>query len=439
MIKRLCAAVAIAALAACGGGGAAATGPLPPPAVKVQGRHFDHIILMIQENRSFDNFFATYPGAAGTKTGLTHTGQRVPLTKRSLVSPDIGHTWKTFLTSYDGGKMDGFDLNGFGGWGGLGPAKLYPYQYVDPAQIAPYWSLAQQYVLADHMFETQASGSFIGHQDLIAGGTDVDATHSLVNYPTQTPWSCDAAPQTHTWLLDTKRNITKGPFPCLTYRTLRDSLDEKRVSWKYYAPPVSGSPGDLWTAFAAIDAVRHGPEWSTNIVTPETTIFHDIKAGRLAAFNWLIPDFANSDHPANFDSGPSWVAQVVNAVGQSGYWKSTAIVVVWDDWGGFYDHVKPPQLDYQGLGFRVPMLVIAPYAKKGYVAHAQYEFGSILKFAETNFGLDPVGTTDVRAADFTNDFFDFSKPPRKFAPIKAPFSQEYFVRHRPSYRAVDDE
>ena len=123
--------------------------------------------------------------------------------------------------------------------------------------------------------------------------------------------------------------------------------------------------GDLWSAFDAIKQVRYGSEWQTNVSSTQN-VLGDISGGKLASVVWVCPDFANSDHPGSKpDTGPSWIAQVVNAIGDSQYWNTSAIVVVWDDWGGLYDHVPPPQLDYQGLGMRVPMLIVSPYAKKG--------------------------------------------------------------------------
>ncbi len=441
------AALAIVFIAGCSGGGSGGgssavppSGADPSPTPPKAPSPLKHIVIMIQENRSFDNFFATYPGADGTTTGKTHDGETVALQERGLIANDVDHRWQAFVTEYRGGKMNGFDLIHLGAWGGGPPANLYVYQYVKPSDIQPYWTMARQYVLADHMFETQSSGSFIGHQDLIAGGTTINSTQSLANYPTNTPWGCDARSGTKTSLLTNERQLLPGagPFPCLTYRTLRDSLDAGAISWKYYAPPFS-TIGDIWTAFDAIRAVRYGPEWKTNISSPETTVFKDISSGKLPAVSWVIPDFQNSDHPGhNVTGGPSWVAQVVNAIGKSELWKSTAIVVVWDDWGGFYDHVSPPQLDYQGLGFRVPMLVISPYAKQGYVSHTRYEFGSVLKFVEDNWGLPRIGSTDERAASIV-DVFDFKQPPRTFSPIPAALSQQYFLHSRPSHLPVDTE
>ena len=145
--------------------------------------------------------------------------------------------------------------------------------------------------------------------------------------------------------------------------------------------------------------MRYGSEWKTNIVSPEKAVLTDASNGKLPSVAWVIPDGINSDH-AGFgrsDKGPSWVAGVVNAIGQGSDWNSTAIIILWDDWGGWYDHVAPPQLDYAGLGFRVPMIVVSPYAKQGYVSSTQYEFGSVVKFVEEAFGLGSLGTDDQRA------------------------------------------
>ncbi|MGB8520788.1 MAG: alkaline phosphatase family protein, partial [Candidatus Tumulicola sp.] len=372
-----------------------------------------HVVILVQENRSFDNLFATFPGADGATTGKRHNGKVISLAAHSLSALDVSHDSKSYATDYDGGAMDGFDLSTF--IHTTQKAGTYPYQYVKPAQIQPYWTMAAQYALADQMFQTQGSGSFTAHQDLIAGTTAIDDAASLIDTPTAGPWSCDAPPGTKTDLITTDGEFLKGegPFPCLTYPTgtLRDLLDAKGVSWKYYAPVYkAGAVGGLWNAFAAIAAVRQGPEWTTNVSIPTTNIFTDISNKALPAVSWVIPNQPNSDHPGDnhgVDDGPSWVASVVNAVGNSSYWKSTAVIVVWDDWGGFYDHVPPPFLDDAGgLGFRVPMIVVSPYVPAGTISHTQYEFGSILRFVEETFTLGSLGTTDARATSIGN-VFDF--------------------------------
>ena len=173
--------------------------------------------------------------------------------------------------------MDGFDLSKMPSGQRAGQ---YPYQYVDPADIQPYWAIAQSYVLADHMFQTQGSGSFTAHQDLIAGGTAIDANDSIVDDPSSSwSWGCDSRPSTVTSLITTGGQylFDQGPFPCFTYPTgtLRDLLDAHHVSWKYYTPPHKGNTdGALWNAFDAIPAVRNGPEWTTNISIPENKHLH---------------------------------------------------------------------------------------------------------------------------------------------------------------------
>ena len=421
-----------------------ATSMSTPASQKKPGK-ITHVVLVIQENRSFDNLFATFPGADGTTTGKRHNGKVIPLQERSLASLDVSHDSKSYTTDYDAGAMDGFDLSTF--IHSSKKAGTYPYQYANPTQIQPYWTMAVQYALADQMFQTQGSGSFTAHQDLIAGTTAINETESLIDTPNAGPWSCDAPQGTTTDLITTNGDYLKGkgPFPCLTYPTgtLRDLLDAKGVSWKYYAPVYKvGAVGGLWNAFAAIQAVREGPEWTTNISIPTTNIFADISNKALPAVSWVIPDQPNSDHPGDnhgVDDGPSWVASVVNAVGNSSYWNSTAIIVVWDDWGGFYDHVPPPFLDDAGgLGFRVPMIVVSPYVPAGTISHTQYEFGSILKFIEETFKLGSLGTTDARATSIGN-VFNLKQSPRTFSPIPSHRSVDYFLRQRPSGNPVDTE
>jgi phospholipase C len=432
----LAAAIAVAGCSSSGGGGSIPSGP-PPPVQSVQ-----HVVVLIQENRSVDSLFNGFPGADTVKVGkglVTNNGvtqqitiplKRMPLA--TVLSPS--NLYSQFLTSYDNGKMDGFNTIPVEGNPGS-----YVYQYANPADVAPYWKLASQYVLADRMFATQGSASFTAHQDLIAGGTSIDSTRAVIDVPSAQPWGCDAPSGTVTSLITTAGVYEPGagPFPCFSYRTVRDLLDAKGISWKYYAAPVaSGFGGGLWNAFEAIKAVYGGPEWTTNIA-PSQNVLTDISKGNLAAVSWVTPDYFNSDHPGiSPDTGPSWVAQVVNAIGQSSYWESTAIIVVWDDWGGLYDHVAPPQLDYQGLGFRVPMIVVSPYAKSGVVSHTRYELGSILKFIEDHFNLGRLGTTDVRANSI-DDAFDFKQAPRAFGVVPAKYSRSYFLHQKPSNHPVD--
>ncbi len=408
---------------------------------------------MIQENRTFNDFFATYPGADGTTTGTIakdlachiQRDEAIPLRKSDLIIPhDINHTYKAYSIAYDRGRMDAFDKVVAETTGH--PECKFPYQYTNPSQIQPYWDIAAQYALAEHMFTTQGSSSFVAHQDLIRGGAQIDAAHALVNDPTGTPWGCDAPHGTKTSLItrDDRVEPFQGPFPCSkyfpsSYLTLRDLLDAKGVSWKYYVLPLDKNFGGLMTAFDVIAPVRYGSEWRTNVVTPQTRIFRDIAKGKLASVSWVIPDEPDSDHPADpVDDGPSWVASVVNAIGTSTYWNSTAIVVVWDDWGGLFDNLPPRQVGFGGLGFRVPALIVSPYAKAGYISKTEYQFGSILRYIEDNWDLGRLGTSDAHSKSIA-DCFDYSQQPIKFKRIRSSRSEEYFIHRPPSGLPVDDD
>ena len=161
----------------------------------------------------------------------------------------------------------------------------------------------------------------------------------------------------------------------------------------------------------------------------------------MPAVSWIVPIDKNSDHPGiTQDDGPSWVASIVNAIGESPYWDSTAIVVVWDDWGGFYDNYAPPVKDYGGLGFRVPALIISPYARPGYISKTQYEFGSILRYVEDNFNLGTLGppSTDKRATSII-DSFDYTQSPIKFKPITSSHDKAYFLHEKVSPGTLESD
>jgi phospholipase C len=457
------------ALTACGGSASTPISGAPSRADRLTSGSslIQHVVLMIQENRTFNNFFATFPGVVGSTTGYElvkigsgYSMKQITLTEAKLeqkYNGNLTHTYGSFLTAYQNGALDGFNLvKGLSG----SPEGAEPYQYVNPAQIAPYWSIASQWGLADEMFTTQGSESFTAHQDLIRGGTAINNNESLIDSPTSGQvWGCDSPAGTKTSLITVKMRYIrgKGPFPCSNvfpqygsngYITLRDLLDANNVSWKYYTPAfIPKAPNAMWNAFDVIAPVRYGPEWTDgHIASPETSIFTDISNGALPAMSWVIPDAQNSDHPgySNEDTGPSWVASVVNAVGQSSYWNSTVVIVVWDDWGGFYDPIPPPlPRDHQGgPGFRVAMLVVSPYvqvgtgSQGGYVSNTVYGFGSILRFIEDTFNLGRLGTTDVTCTSMA-DMFNFFQRPRTFQVIQTKYSRAYFLRQKPSGLPVD--
>ncbi len=451
-----CAACLFALLSFSGCGGGGATSPAGPPSLPVgtaapvgnasNGRYgISHVVIVIQENRSFDYLFHGYPGADTASSGRTHDGKTVPLTQIALESAhDIDHQVVDFLEAYDGGRMDGFDLEG----GATGPgsgssahtrnvAVSYPaYGYAPPAEVQQYWTLAHRYVLADRMFPSQLDASWTAHQFLIAGQAGGTA-----NNPDATPWGCDAPSGTLVGYMQANRTVTGGVFPCFSYPTLAAELDAAGVSWRYYAPPVFGGNvgGLVWSAFDAIKPVRYGPDWVAHVVSPETRFLSNVAAGQLAGVTWIVPDLANSDHAGSGSAtGPDWIASIVNAVGRSKFWNSSAIFVMWDDWGGWYDHVPPPQIDRYGLGIRVPLLIVSPLAKSGVVSHTQYESGSLLKFAEQTFSLAPLAKSDARA-NALDDAFAFGQARRPYQPLSTHRRPADFIREAPSLKVPDAE
>jgi phospholipase C len=396
-----------------------------PARAAVPAGKIEHIVFVVQENRSVDNLFNGFPGADTVRVGHRHDGSVVRLKPVSIQNPtDVDHARDSFVNAFDGGKNDGFDLNG------TDPKRAdgdFPYAYVPSNEIVAYWTLAKRFTFADRTFESLGGPSFPAHQYLISGQSGSVVSNPNVLGSNVFHWGCDSPAESRVSQIGSDGQASGATlFPCFRYRTLADTLDAANRSWRDYGP-TTNDVGSVWTAFDAIRQIRYGPDWNAKIVTPETRFLSDVAAGTLADVTWVTPNFRSSDHPqeglkqhamahVEQDLGPQWVASVVNAVGRSRYWDTTAIVVVWDDWGGWYDHVAPPQLDAMGLGFRVPMIVISPYAKHGYVSHVQHEFGSLLKFTEEVFNLPSLGTTDVRADDLS-DCFDFAQTPKPLAEI----------------------
>ncbi len=437
----------LALLAGCVGPSApgGALGGLTPAVMPATGnpvsRYIKHVVVIIQENRSFENFFAGYPGADAPMSGMAGTAT-VPLHEITFDGPDLKHDWKSSMADWDDGKMDGFYE-----FGTRSPSGAYPaYAYVQRSLIAPYWTMARRYVLADHMFPTEFGGSFTAHLTLVAGTDNLSPDKAEVNFPDGEPDDCDSPPGTTSSTVNRHRRISyfTGPFPCFTqFNTMAQTLDDAGVSWKYYATKLLDA--GIWEPFEGIKYVRYGSDWSHDIIAPQTRVLKDPAKHQLASVDWVTPSKQDSDHPgAHSPLGPSWVASVVNAIGESSYWKSTAIIIVWDDWGGWYDNAPPPQRDFRGLGIRVPCLILSPYAKRGYVSHTQYEYGSILKFIEQAFDLQPLGPTsagytDTRAHSLV-DSFDFTQAPRAFKPIPIPSPYAERIRSEaPSDEPVDTE
>jgi phospholipase C len=399
--------------------------PTPPP--------IEHVVIVIQENRSFDNLFHGYPGADTASVGKNSLGATIPLQSTPFEAPfDIVHNFANFRKAYDNGKMDGFDTESAGGQ--LSGYANPPYGFVPASETRLYFEMAQQYVLADRMFPSNIDGSFVSHQYAIAG-----QAQGAVDYPIGF-WGCDGPPTDTVTTLTQQRTIGPPEQACFDYTTIADELDQKGLSWRSYSPRFGDQSGGVWSGFQAVRHIRKGPEWATNVISPETQILTDVPAGKLASVTWVTPTFANSDH-ARVDTatgGPNWVASIVNAIGESPFWNSTVIFVFWDEWGGWYDHVPPPQVDYDGTGIRVPLLCISPYASKGVVSHVPYETGSILKFVELTFGLAPLSASDKRATSAGYGCLTRTSP-RPFVPFATTLGPRYFLRQKASSRAPDDQ
>jgi phospholipase C len=415
------------------------------PSVPWAGK-IKHVVIIYQENRSVDNLFNGLPGADTQTWGLDHNGHRVNLQQISESAPyDISHTHNAFKVEFDNGKLDGFDrvvVTGCGKGGHCPPTNRRAYGIVPRSESQPYFDMARQFGFGDRMFQTNEGPSFPSHQYIISGTSTISTGSALLaaeNPKTgkgKNTGGCDSPKGSWVWLIDPNGNETQKMYPCFERLTLMDLLDAKHYAWHYYQ--YAQKPG-LWAAPDAIKHIRNEPHYRSEVVAPSSRILSDVLNGDLEAVSWVTPDVDDSDHALVTDgSGPSWVSSIVNAIGTSRYWNNTVIILTWDDWGGWYDHVVPPRYTSYELGFRVPLVVMSAYSKKAYVSHKQHEFGSILKFVEETFGLGSLGTTDVRADDLS-DFFNFKQRPRAFVPIHAPVGPLYFINKPPKDQIPDSD
>jgi phospholipase C len=451
---------------------------LRPVLTHAQVSKFQHIVIIYQENRSPDNLFQ---GLCGRKRrlcpspynlqnfGTDNTGQTLQLTQVPLGSTyDPNHAHDGFLhmchldTPTNQCKMDGLSSSGCS-------AGACSFEYVNPSDVAPYVTLAQQYGWANFMFQTNQGPSAPAHQ-FIFGGTSAPSASddSLATFVTENPsgLGCLAplnavykliSPQTAPHEFD----LINNPLGtvCFTHDTMATLLDnhDPKLSWKYYTP---GS-NNIWTAPNWIRDICQpnsnftectGPEWKNNVDLRPADVLTDIGACNLRNLIWVIPSGQNSDHPGPTGNtgGPSWVSSIVNKIGQSpctdtvngrtqSYWQDTAIIITWDDWGGWYDHEPPTLLsvpqqgqgDYQS-GFRVPLVVVSAYTPMGYIDNDRHDFGSILRFIEHNFGIaeGALNFADQRATTDLKGFFNLNQSPRTFKPISAPLGAEFFLNDK---------
>src|SRR3984885_8335032 len=432
---------------------------------------FQHIVVIFQENRTPDNLFQdpvlVANGADIAKTADSF-GQTIPLSPIDLgtagANPqnyDLSHANAAFVDMYDGGKMDGASLIPCSPAANC-PPNAHPnpqFMYVLPSDVQPYFALAEQYTFGDRMFQTNEGPSFPAHQFIISGTSAPTATSTLFDAENaDAKYGIDGciAPTTETVaMIDAEGSESSQPpeYPCFEHPTLTDLLETNGVTWRYYTP----SAGSLWTGPAAIKHICQeqtiagvrkctGPEWTSYVSIPQTNFLTDIASGQLAQVTWIIPNGQASDHAlVNDGSGPSWVASLVNAIGNSPFWANTAIIITWDDWGGWYDHV-PPKVINDGTswgsgyvyGFRVPLIVVSPYAKAATVTHVTHDFGSILKLIETTFKLPSLGYADTPADDLA-DCFDLTQSPITFRAIPAALNATYFLKDSSTPTDPDDD
>jgi len=387
-----------------------------------------HVVFIVKENRSFDNYFGLFPGANGASQGTLSNGQVVPLWHmQDAPYHDMAHDWISANDAIDGGKMDGFDLIFQANVDG----DYLSYSQLQQSDIPNYWTYAKNFVLGDAFFSSLHGPSLPNHFYTIAATSwGVISTPDVSS--SNNSWGCDTTNPNMTVQQMNSNGQIMNVFPCFDYTTLADVMDNAGVSWKYYAPS-EGQRGYSFSVYNNIRHIRYGSDW-TNDVVPDPSFENDALTGNLPAVSWVVTGYAN-EHPPNPSCfGENWTVSKINSIMQGPDWPTTAIFLEWDDFGGQYDHVVPPSVDQFGYGPRVPFMIISPYPKKpGYISHTIYEHSSIVRFIEETFGLPNLGNRDVTANDMM-DSFDFTQnpnPPLVLTPRTCPLvnSKMTFGQH----------
>ena len=434
-----------------------------------QGIHkIRHVVIIMQENRSFDSYFGTYPKADGIPGLAGHPGT-VPCVPDPSRHRCIRPYHDTSDTNYGGphghnnamADIAGGAMNGFIGQAEAGKKKSCAHfavpwcathtkrpdvmGYHDAHEIPNYWSYARHFTLQDHMFESDMSWSLPEHLYLVSGWSAHCATKD-------DPMSCSGAVENPTWPLHTVGN-PHGPAPNYAWTDITYLLHAYGVSWRYYiqaggqpdcpddqmfcttVPQNSWTPG-IWNPLPWFDTVQK--DGQTSNVEGLSHLFQALSTNSLPAVSWIVPGNKDSEHPPSRVSvGQTYVTGLINSIMRSSSWSSTAIFLGWDDWGGFYDHVKPPSVDGQGYGMRVPAMVISPYARRGYVDHQVLSQDAYLKFIEDDFlygqRINPAtdGRPDTRpdvrenAAILGNLAHDFNFDQKPLAPVILPLNPPF--------------
>jgi len=341
-----------------------------------------HVIIIVKENHSYDNLFGTFPGGNGTAYAMVGK-KRVKMNITPDNPGDINHDADASRTAINGGKMNQFyKLSGAEQHG----VNIADSEY-SPSRVQYYWDYASNYGLADDFFSYVLGDSFPNHLSIVAGqNLGVISNPFDAGKGANVSWGCDQ-PKKGYVQVDKHGKIVKE-YPCFTAKTLADEANKAGVSWKYYASP-RGTVGYIWLTLDAFKDIRNSKQWSTNIGN-NADFVNDAKNGTLPQISWLTPSVADSDHPdttISMCTGQSWTVDMLNDIMNSPEWNSTVVILTWDDFGGFYDHVKPPKTsNWYTYGPRVPAIVISPFAKPG-VYKGQLSFNSIDKYVEDQFNL----------------------------------------------------
>ena len=360
-----------------------------------------HFVFLMQENHTFDNYFGTRPGVDGIPTGTcmpAYTGRRLPCVKPYHIGDegvtDLDHTEAAFQAQYADGAMNGF-VRYFTDLDRPRSQADLTMGYYDETDLPYYWNIADNYVLFDRLFSSARGGSVQNHMYRVTGSPGYGTNESIP------PGG---------W----------GNIP-----TIFDRLEESGISWKFYVQnydrtinfrtrddveDADRAAQVVWVPLLAYARFIDDPELNSHIVDLRE-YYQDVQRGSLPSVAYIAPS-GNSEHPpGSIQAGERFVRSLINELMKSRAWDSSAFFWSYDDWGGWYDHVKPPQVDKHGYGFRVPALLVSPYAKPGFVDHTTLDFTSALKFIEENWGVDPLAARDRKANNLTNAF-DFDSPPR---------------------------
>ncbi len=382
--------------------------PEPVDAAAIQTRWpIKHVVFIIKENRSFDHLYGRFPGANGVRYANDRGTLRI-LTdgEDQRQTGDVAHCYLCSVRAVNGGEMDGFNLSE--------AADRYAFTQFRPDQIPSYWRWAEDFVLSDNFFASALGPSFPNHLYSIAaqsGGARDNPDRDPAELQLQQQaglaksWGCDIGPSGTVTVIDAEGKKIEVP-PCFDFLTEGDLLNDRGVPWAYYAAN-NKQYGYIWSAYSAIRRFREDPEAWAQHIRPVDRLIQDIREGTLPPVTWVTPRGELSDHAGSNNSfchGQNWTTEVVNEIMASPMWDDTAIFLTWDDYGGFYDHAPPPPVDRMGLGIRVPLLTISPYARSGLVDSHLGEFSSVLRFIEDNWGVRQLTKRDRAATNLSYDF-----------------------------------